>query len=119
MKPRDFQGDHDGESYRLVLQELHRTANIIKHDIYDSLEQAVLRDCGERLQRAVDDLSCDVYQGRVTVDSLGVLKAFKTVSCPDFAKSLVLRNRSRSDLAKELRLMLKTFENVIRPRPLS
>lgn len=100
----------------LVLQELHRTARVLKHDIYDSIDQAVLQECGQRLQRAVDDLAQDVYGGKVSVDSLGVLKAFKTVNCPDLTKSLVMRNRRRSELAKELRLMINTFENIIRPR---
>ncbi len=123
MEPRDFQGEHvKGRNDRLghlVLQELHRTARVLKHDIYDSIDQAVLLECGQRLQRAVDDLAQDVYGGRVSVDSLGVLKAFKTVNCPDLTKDLVMRDKKRSELAKELRLMINTFENIIRPRTIS
>ena len=71
-------------------------------------QQKMMADALERLWR-------DVEEGSVRVQSIAVLRAAKNVSCPEIGNRLKSPNIDHARVVRELRLLINTFEYVIKP----
>ena len=64
---------------------------------------------------ALENLWCKVEEGKVRVQSIAVLRAAKNVSCPEIANRLKSPNIDHARVVRDLRLLINTFEYVIKP----
>ena len=71
-------------------------------------QQKMMADALEKLWRDVED-------GNVRVQSIAVLRAAKNVSCPEIANRLKSPNIDHARVVRDLRLLINTFEYVIKP----
>ena len=71
-------------------------------------QQKMMSDALEKLWREVED-------GNVRVQSIAVLRAAKKVSCPEIADKLKSPNIDHARVVRDLRLLINTFEYVIKP----
>ncbi len=71
-------------------------------------QQKVMSDALDRLWREVED-------GNVQVQSIAVLRAARSVSCPEIANKLKGATIDHARVIRDLRLLINTFEYVIKP----
>jgi hypothetical protein len=67
---------------------------------------------------ALDDLWSRVEAGEFQVSSRALLRAARSVSCPEIGRRLRDPCPDHARISRDVRLLIKTFEYVIKPEPI-
>ncbi len=90
---------------------------LIMQDASNQLDRIEILNQQKNLQNALDKIWQGVEEGYIRVRSIAVLRAAKNVSCPDIERHLKSPNIDHSRIVKDLRLLMNTFEYIIKPEP--
>jgi hypothetical protein len=88
---------------------------LLMQDATSRLDRIELLEQQKNLIEALEYLWNNVEEGKVRVRSLSVLRAAKNVSFPDIEKKLKSPNIDHARVISDLRLLINTFEYIIKP----
>ena len=90
-------------------------AGLILQDASSQLDRIEILNQQRNLQNALDKIWQGVEEGHIRVRSIAVLRAAKNVSCPDIENRLKSPNIDHARIIKDIRLLINTFEYIIKP----
>lgn len=99
------------------LNEAKYMTGLLLQDATNQLDRIEILNQQKNLQEALDSLWQGVEEGYIRVRSIAVLRAAKNVSCPDIENRLKSPNIDHARVIKDLRLLINTFEYIIKPEP--
>jgi hypothetical protein len=88
---------------------------LLIQDATSRLDQIELLEQQKNLLDALENPWNNAEEGRVRVRSLAVLRAAKNVSFPGIKKKLKSPNIDHARVISDLRLLINTFEYIIKP----
>jgi hypothetical protein len=90
---------------------------LLLRDASNQIDRVEILTQQKRLENALEKLWKDVEDGNVRVQSIAVLRAAKNVSCKEISNRLKNPNIDHARVVRDLRLLINTFEYVIKPEP--
>ncbi len=90
---------------------------LLLQDASNRMDRVEILSQQKVMENALDKLWKDVEEGKVRVQSIAALRAAKTVSCKGIANRLKSPNVDHARVVRDLRLLINTFEYVIKPEP--
>ncbi|TFG30864.1 hypothetical protein EU527_13890 [Candidatus Thorarchaeota archaeon] len=114
----DKPGDHDllmTSPGNRFLNEAKFMTGLLMQDATNQLDRIEILNQQRNMQEALDSIWHGVEEGSIRVRSIAVLRAAQKVSCPDIENRLKSPNIDHARLIKDLRLLINTFEYIIRP----
>lgn len=84
-------------------------------DATGQMDRVAILDQQKNLIDALESIWHGVQEGRVSVQSLALLRATKNVSVPDIEKKLRSPSIDHARVISDLRLLINTFEYIIKP----
>ena len=97
------------------LSEAKNMTGLLLQDANNSIDRVEILSQQKTMAAALDKLWNKVENGIVKVQSIAVLRAARNVSCPEIAKRLNGANIDHARVIRDLRLLINTFEFVIKP----
>ena len=88
---------------------------LLLQDASNQIDRVEILSQQKLMSEALEKLWHDVQEGNVRVQSLAVLRAAKNVSCPEIANKLKSSNIDHARVVRDLRLLINTFEDIIKP----
>ena len=88
---------------------------LLLQDASNQIDRVEILSQQKLMSEALEKLWHDVQEGNVRVQSLAVLRAAKNVSCPEIANKLKSSNIDHARVVRDLRLLINTFEYIIKP----
>jgi hypothetical protein len=115
---RNLLEDHEHSSIcpgRRFLNEAKYMTGLLQQDANSRIDRIEILEQQKNLVNALEYLWNDVEEGKVRVRSLAVLRAAKNVSFPDIEKKLKSPSIDHARVISDLRLLINTFEYIIKP----
>ncbi|MFW9843383.1 MAG: hypothetical protein ACFFEV_02285 [Candidatus Thorarchaeota archaeon] len=97
------------------LNEAKYMTGLLLQDASNQVDRVQILSQQKMMTDALERLWHDVEKGSVRVQSIAVLRAAKNVSCPEIANRLKSPNIDHARVVRDLRLLINTFEYVIKP----
>lgn len=97
------------------LNEAKYMTGLLLQDASNQLDRVELLSQQKIISDALDKLWWEVEDGSVRVQSIAVLRAAKFVCCPEIKNKLKSYNIDHAKVLRDLRLLINTFEYIIRP----
>ena len=97
------------------LNEAKFMTGLLLQDASNNVDRVEILSQQKMMADALEKLWRDVEDGNVRVQSIAVLRAAKNVSCPEIANRLKSPNIDHARVVRDLRLLINTFEYVIKP----
>jgi len=89
---------------------------LVLEDAGKGLDRNVLLKQQENMTQALERLWIGVEEGRIKVDCMPLLRTARNVSCPEIHRKLRAPELDHMRIIRELRLMVNTFNYVIKPK---
>lgn len=86
-------------------------------DATNKLDRIEILNQQRNLHEALESIWRGVEEGYIRVRSIAVLRAAKNVYCPEIETMLKSPNIDHAKVIKDLRLLINTFEYIIKPEP--
>ena len=102
-------------STRFVLEAKSMTGLVLEA-AENSLDRNLLLKQHEIVIEALEELWTGVEKGYVKVDCLPLLRAVRSVSCPEISRKLHSTEIDHARILRDLRLLVNTFTYVIKPK---
>jgi len=99
------------------LNEAKFMTGLLLQDASNQIDRVQILSQQKVMETALDKLWRDVENGKVRVQSIAVLRAAKNVSCKEIANRLKSPIIDHARVVRDLRLLINTFEYVIKPEP--
>ena len=113
-KPEDQ--EHSGASPSAsFLNEAKYMTGLLLQDASNQVDRVEILSQQKMMADALENLWTKVEDGKVRVQSIAVLRAAKNVSCPEIANRIKSPNIDHARVVRDLRLLINTFEYVIKP----
>jgi hypothetical protein len=113
-KPEDR--EHSGASPSATfLNEAKYMTGLLLQDASKKVDRVEILSQQKMMADALEILWSKVEEGKVRVQSIAVLRAAKNVSCPEIASRLKSSNIDHARVVRDLRLLINTFEYIIKP----
>lgn len=90
---------------------------LLLQDASNQVDRVEILSQQKAMENALEKLWKDVEDGKVRVQSIAVLRAAKNVSCKEISNRLKTPNIDHARVVRDLRLLINTFEYVIKPEP--
>jgi hypothetical protein len=100
------------------INEAKYMTGLLLQDATSPLDRIEILEQQKNLVEALEYLWNNVEEGKVRVRSLAVLRAAKKVSFPDIEKNLKSPTIDHARVISDLRLLINTFEYIIKPEKL-
>lgn len=113
-KPEDREHSGACPSARFLNEAKYMTGLLLQ-DASNQVDRVEILSQQKMMVDALDRLWHDVEKGSVRVQSIAVLRAAKNVSCPEIANRLKSPHIDHARVVRDLRLLINTFEYVIKP----
>ncbi|TFG29153.1 hypothetical protein EU528_10110 [Candidatus Thorarchaeota archaeon] len=113
-KPEDREHSGACPSARFLNEAKYMTGLLLQ-DASNQIDRVEILSQQKMMADALDNLWREVEEGSVRVQSIAVLRAAKNVSCPEIANKLKSPNIDHARVVRDLRLLINTFEYVIKP----
>lgn len=97
------------------LNEAKYMTGLLLQDASSQLDRVEILSQQKMMSDALEALWQEVEDGNVRVQSIAVLRAAKNVSCLEIEKRLKSSNIDHAKVLRDLRLLINTFEYIIRP----
>jgi len=97
------------------LNEAKYMTGLLLQDASNQVDRVEILTQQKTMADALENLWTKVEDGSVRVQSIAVLRAAKNVSCPEIANRLKSSNIDHARVVRDLRLLINTFEYVIKP----
>ena len=88
---------------------------LLLQDASEQIDRVAILSQQKSMSDALESLWQDVENGNVRVRSIAVLRAAKNVSCREIENKLKSPNIDHAKVVRDLRLLINTFEYVIKP----
>ncbi|TFG34822.1 hypothetical protein EU527_01220 [Candidatus Thorarchaeota archaeon] len=99
------------------LNEAKFMTGLLMQDATNQLDRIEILNQQKNIQNAIESIWQGVEEGYIRVRSIAVLRAVRKVSCPDIENRLKSPNIDHARIIKDLRLLINTFEYIIKPEP--
>jgi len=99
------------------LNEVKFMTGLLLQDATNHVDRVQILSQQKVMESALDKLWREVEEGKVRVQSLAVLRAAKNVSCKEISNRLKSPTIDHARIVRDLRLLINTFEYVIKPEP--
>jgi len=113
-KPEDREHSGACPSARFLNEAKYMTGLLLQ-DASNQIDRVEILSQQKMMSDALEKLWREVEDGNVRVQSIAVLRAAKKVSCPEIANKLKSPNIDHARVVRDLRLLINTFEYVIKP----
>ena len=97
------------------LNEAKFMTGLLLQDASNQIDRIEIISQQKMMADALENLWYKVEEGSVRVQSIAVLRAAKNVSCPEIANRLKSSNIDHARIVRDLRLLINTFEYIIKP----
>ena len=97
------------------LNEAKYMTGLLLEDASSQLDRIEILNQQKNLIDALESLWHGVEEGTVRVQSLALLRATKNISFPDIEKKLKSPSIDHARVISDLRLLINTFEYIIKP----
>ena len=97
------------------VNEAKYMTGLLMQDATGQMDRVAILDQQKNLIDALESIWHGVQEGRVSVQSLALLRATKNVSVPDIEKKLRSPSIDHARVISDLRLLINTFEYIIKP----
>jgi hypothetical protein len=97
------------------LNEAKYMTGLLLQDATSRVDRIEILTQQKNMIDALESLWHDVEEGTVRVQSLALLRATKNISFPDIEKKLKSPSIDHSKVISDLRLVINTFEYIIKP----
>jgi len=114
QKPEDREHSGSCPSARFLNEAKYMTGLLLQ-DASNQIDRVEILSQQKMMSDALERLWRNVEEGSVRVQSIAVLRAAKKVSCPEIANRLKSTNIDHARVVRDLRLLINTFEYVIKP----
>ncbi|MHA2026843.1 MAG: hypothetical protein ACW98U_13170 [Candidatus Thorarchaeota archaeon] len=98
------------------VSEAKNMTGLVLKDANAKLDRNLLFKQHESMIEALERIWSGVEQGRVEVDCLPLLRTARSVFCPEISRKLKAPEIDHARIIRELRLMVNTFQYVIKPK---
>jgi hypothetical protein len=109
---REHSGANPSASF---LNEAKYMTGLLLQDATNRVDRVEILSQQKLMADALENLWSKVEEGSVRVQSIAVLRAAKNVSCPEIANRLKSPDIDHARVVRDLRLLINTFEYVIKP----
>lgn len=116
QKPEDREHSGACPSARFLNEAKYMTGLLLQ-DASNQIDRVEILSQQKMMADALEKLWEEVEEGSVHVQSIAVLRAAKNVCCPEIANRLKSPNINHARVVRDLRLLINTFEYVIKPVP--
>lgn len=99
-----------------LVSEVKSMTGLVMEDARKRMDRNILLKQQECIEKALNDIWNGVERGNITVDSLPLLRAAYTVSCPEIGRSLRSPEINHAKMIRDLNLLVTTFTYVIKPK---
>ena len=115
-KPEDTDYPTISPSTRFLNEAKYMTG-LLMQDATSQLDRIEILNQQKNIQEALESIWQGVEEGYIRVRSIAVLRAAKYVSCPDIENRLKSPIIDHVRVIRDLRLLINTFEYIIKPEP--
>lgn len=105
----------DNLSTHFVSEAKNMTGLVLK-DADRQVDRNLLFKQHESMREALERIWSGVEQGKVDVECLPLLRTARSVFCPEISRKLKAPEIDHARIIRELRLMVNTFQYVIKPK---
>ncbi|MHA1951343.1 MAG: hypothetical protein ACW987_15925, partial [Candidatus Thorarchaeota archaeon] len=98
------------------MSEAKNMTGLIQKDADSHVDKNLLFKQHESMKEALDRIWSGVEQGKVEVDCLPLLRTARSVFCPEISRKLKAPEIDHARIIRELKLMVNTFQYVIKPK---
>jgi hypothetical protein len=98
------------------MSEAKNMTGLVMKDADGRVDKNLLFKQHESMKEALDRIWSGVEQGKVKVECLPLLRTARSVFCPDISRKLKAPVIDHARIIRELKLMVNTFEYVIKPK---
>jgi hypothetical protein len=98
------------------VSEAKNMTGLVLRDADDSMDRNLLFKQHESMKEALERIWSGVEQGKVEVDCLPLLRTARSVFCPEISRKLKAPVIDHARIIRDLRLMVNTFQYVIKPK---
>ena len=97
------------------LNEAKYMTGLLLQDASNQVDRVEILSQQKMMADALENLWTKVEDGKVRVQSIAVLRAAKNISCPEIANRIKSPYIDHARVVRDLRLLINTFEYVIKP----
>ncbi|MFW9810151.1 MAG: hypothetical protein ACFFE6_12310 [Candidatus Thorarchaeota archaeon] len=98
------------------VSEAKSMTGLVLKDAGMQMDRNILFKQQESLERALERVWSGVEEGRIEVECLPVLRLVRSISFPEISRKLRAPEIDHAKIIRELRLMVNTFQYVIKPK---
>jgi hypothetical protein len=98
------------------MSEAKNMTGLVLKDADIQLDRNLLFKQHKSMRDALERIWSGVEQGKVVVDCLPLLRTARSVFCPEISRKLKAPEIDHARIIRELRLMVNTFQYVIKPK---
>ncbi len=98
------------------VSEAKNMTGLVLKDAGIQMDRNVLFKQQESLETALERIWSGVEEGRIEVECLPVLRLVRSVSFPEISRKLRAPEIDHAKVIRELRLMVNTFQYLIKPK---
>jgi hypothetical protein len=96
--------------------EAKTMTGLVLKDANQEIDRNLLFKQHESMKKALERIWCEVEDGKIEVDCLPLLRTARSVFCPEISRKLKAPEIDHAKVIRELRLMVNTFQYVIKPK---
>lgn len=98
------------------MSEAKNMTGLVLKDADGQMDRNLLFKQHESMKEALERIWFGVEQGEVEVDCLPLLRTARSVFCPEISRKLKAPEIDHARIIRELKLMVNTFQYVIKPK---
>ncbi|MGY5864333.1 MAG: hypothetical protein RTV41_06995 [Candidatus Thorarchaeota archaeon] len=98
------------------VSEAKNMTGLVLKDADRQVDRNLLFKQHESMREALERIWSGVEQGKVEVECMPLLRTARSVFCPEISRELKAPEIDHARIIRELRLMVNTFQYVIKPK---